>query len=106
MQRLLLTATLLLLPSARLLAAPPADLIVHNARVVTVDEKFSLATAVAVRDGKILAVGKDAGILDYRGPKTKVIDAHGRMVLPGLYDSHVHPPGVVSTELADPPPVL
>jgi predicted amidohydrolase YtcJ len=89
-----------------LLAAPPADLIVHNAHVVTVDAKFSTAQAVAARDGKIVAVGTNADVLKLRGPKTKVIDAKGKTVLPGLYDSHVHPVGVVSTELGDPPPVI
>ncbi len=88
------------------LLAAPADLIVHNAHVVTVDAKFSTARAVAVADGKITAVGDDATVLKHKGPKTRVIDAKGKTVLPGLYDSHVHPVGVVTTELADPPPVL
>jgi predicted amidohydrolase YtcJ len=84
----------------------PADLILHNAKVVTVDAKFRTAKAIAVRDGRIAAVGDDKEILRLKGPKTRVIDAKGRMVLPGLFDSHVHPIGAVSTELADPPPVL
>src|SRR5262249_53214053 len=48
----------------------------------------------------------DKAVLALKGPKTRVIDAKGRMVPPGLYDSHTHPVGVVTTELADPPPVL
>src|SRR5262245_23155488 len=88
-------------------AAPaPADLIVHNARVVTLDAKSRIAQAVAVREGKIVAVGDDKAVLAHKGTKTRVLDAKGKMVLPGLYDSHTHPVGVVTTELADPPPVI
>lgn len=89
-----------------ILAAEPADLIVHNAKVVTLDTKSRIAQAVAVRAGRIVAVGTDKEVLPLRGPKTRVIDAKGRTVLPGLYDSHVHPVGVVSTELSDPPPII
>jgi predicted amidohydrolase YtcJ len=89
-----------------LAAGRPADLILHNARVVVNDVKFRTVQAVAVRDGRVLAVGDDKTILALKGPRTTLIDAKSRMVLPGLYDSHVHPLGVVTTELADPPPVL
>jgi predicted amidohydrolase YtcJ len=88
------------------LACAPADLIIHNARVVTLDAKSSTAQALAAAGGKILAVGKDEEVLKHKGPGTRVIDAGGKMVLPGLYDSHVHPIGVVTTELAAPPPVI
>src|SRR5262245_14710281 len=92
------TLLLALLPGAD--AAPaPADLIIHNARVVTVDAKFSLAQAVALRDGKVLAVGDDKAVLEHKGPKTRVIDAKDKMVLPGLMDSHTHPYSCVTTEL-------
>ena len=70
-----------------------ADLIIHNAKVVTVDAKFSLAEAVAIRGEKIVAVGGNKTVLEHKGPKTLVIDAMGKTVLPGLYDSHVHPVG-------------
>jgi predicted amidohydrolase YtcJ len=72
-------------------AQGPADLIIHHARAVTVDDKFRIAEAVAVKDGRILAVGKDDEIVKLKGPMTKLIDAETRTVLPGLYDSHVHP---------------
>src|SRR5437879_3715496 len=85
---------------------PPADLIVHRAKVVTVDAKFSLAEAVAVRGGKIVAVGRDADVLKLRGPSTRVIDAAGKTVLPGLYDSHVHPVGAATSEAGEALPVL
>src|SRR5262245_9649758 len=88
------------------LAQPPADLIVHNARVVTLDGRSRIAQAVAVNQGKVSALGDDQAVLKRRGAKTRVIDAKGRTVLPGLMDSHTHPAGVVTTELADPPPVV
>jgi predicted amidohydrolase YtcJ len=84
----------------------PADLIVHHAKVVTVDAKFRVVQAVAVKDGRILAVGDNEPILKLKGPKTRVIDADGRTVLPGLYDSHVHPVGAALSELREPLPVL
>jgi predicted amidohydrolase YtcJ len=92
-----------------LLAVPSAlatDLIIHNAKVITLDDKSRVARAVAVEGGKIVAVGDDADVLKHRTPKTRVLDARNQAVLPGLYDSHVHPVGVVTTELADPPPVI
>ena len=71
----------------------PADLIVHNAKVLTVDSKFSVAEAVAVRGEYVVAVGDSKSVLKQRGPKTVLIDAKGKTVMPGLYDSHVHPLG-------------
>jgi predicted amidohydrolase YtcJ len=87
-------------------ATQPADFIIHNASVVTVDAKFRLVQAVAARDGRIVVAGTNKEALALKGPKTLVIDAKGRMVLPGLMDSHVHPISMVTTELADPPPVI
>ena len=68
-----------------------ADLILHGGKIVTVDEQFSIAEALAVRDGKIQRVGTDEEVLSERGDKTNVVDLRGRMVIPGLIDSHVHP---------------
>src|SRR5262245_16878922 len=87
-------------------AEEPADLIIHSAKVVTLDAKSTIADAVAVRDGKIAAVGPSAELLKLKGEKTQVIDAGGRMVLPGLYDSHVHPAGAAVSEVGDPIPNL
>jgi predicted amidohydrolase YtcJ len=87
--------SLFLLPAA---VFADADLIVHHAKVVTVDPKFSMAEAVAVQDGKIAAVGTDADVLKHKGPKTRVIDAGGKVVLPGLMDSHSHPVGAALSE--------
>lgn len=69
---------------------PPADTIVVNARIYTVNKVQPWAQALAVRQGKIVAVGTDQQIKSLQGPKTKVIDATTRMVLPGLVDAHMH----------------
>jgi predicted amidohydrolase YtcJ len=90
-----------------LLAAPAfadADLVVHHAKVVTVDAKFSIAEAVAITDGKVVAVGTNAEVMKLIGPKTAVINADGRMVLPGLMDSHSHPVGAAVSEWKGPLP--
>ena len=84
----------------------PADLIVHHAKVVTVDDKFTTAEAVAVKDGRIVAVGDDDAVFRWAGPKTRVIDADSHTVLPGLYDSHVHPLDAATSELDAPLPNL
>lgn len=91
--------SLLLFTSVSQRAAEPADFIVRNARVVTVDARFSLAQAVAVGGDKILAVGSNADIARYAGPDTRIVDAHGRMVLPGLMDSHTHAFRCATSEL-------
>ncbi len=69
-------------------AAP--DLIIYNAKIVTVDEKFSIAHAAAVTDGKFSAVGDDKAVLANAGPNTRKIDLHGQTVLPGFNDTHNH----------------
>jgi predicted amidohydrolase YtcJ len=67
----------------------PADLIVHHGLVYTVDSAFSTAEAFAVKDGKILAVGRDKDILNsYRA--AQIIDAGGKAVYPGFIDAHAH----------------
>jgi predicted amidohydrolase YtcJ len=70
------------------LAAQTADLVVTHARIYTVDTAHPAATAIAVKGARILYVGTDAA--GFIGPKTKVIDAQGAAVIPGLFDSHVH----------------
>ena len=75
-----------------------ADLILHHGKVATVDDRFSIQEAVAVRDGRILEVGRNADVLKRRGPDTEVLDLQGRMVVPGLIDSHAHPIDASLTE--------
>jgi predicted amidohydrolase YtcJ len=67
-----------------------ANLILINGKIVTVDPNFSIVEAVAVRDGKILAVGTTSEMETWKGPGTKVVDLENKTVLPGLIDSHLH----------------
>ncbi|MGW0998796.1 amidohydrolase [Streptomyces sp. NPDC002520] len=67
-----------------------ADLIVRNAKVHTGDPRLPHAEAVAVRDGVVTIVGDDKDVAPYVGPATKVVDALGRRVIPGLNDAHLH----------------
>jgi len=96
----------LLFASFTPIAAQEADLIFHNAKVLTVDKKFAIASAIAIRGDRILAVGSDAEVLKSRGEKTKVVDAKGRCILPGLYDSHTHPTGAAMSEVNEEIPYL
>lgn len=70
----------------------PADLCILDASVYTVDASSPWAEAIAVRDGRILAVGTTDEVRAVCGPSTAVVDGRGRMVVPGFQDSHVHPP--------------
>jgi len=71
-------------------AAERADVILLNGKVVTVDQRFTVAQGVAIRDERIIAVGKNADVLEHQGPGTKVIDLKRRTVIPGLIDNHAH----------------
>jgi predicted amidohydrolase YtcJ len=72
---------------------PPeaADLALRNGAVYTVDGARSWAQAVAIRGGRIVYVGTDAGIASLVGARTRVVDLRGRMLLPGFQDVHIHP---------------
>jgi predicted amidohydrolase YtcJ len=70
--------------------ASPPDLILAHGTVITADSRDSIAQAVAIREGRILAVGTDAAILALRGGRTRIIDLHGRTATPGLIDTHAH----------------
>jgi predicted amidohydrolase YtcJ len=78
------------MPSEANRAALDADMIIVNAKVITVDPAFSLARAVAVKDGKIVGVGDEGDIRRYAGLTTNVLDAGGKTVIPGLIDTHAH----------------
>lgn len=69
---------------------PAADLIIQNAKVWTVDKTPPTAEAVAVIGDRIVAVGSNKDVDAWRGPRTQVIDAEGKLLLPGFNDSHVH----------------
>ncbi len=68
----------------------PADLIVTNARIYTVDEAHPSAQALAVKDGRFLYAGSESEVMALRGPSTKVVDAGGHTVIPGMVDAHAH----------------
>ncbi len=69
---------------------PAADLVVRNGDVRTMAAQTPLATAFAVHDGRIAFIGSDVQAAEWIGPQTRVVDADGRTVLPGLIDSHIH----------------
>lgn len=71
-------------------ASGTADLIVVDAKIATLDQAQPAASALAVKDGKFIAVGKDEAVRKLAGPETKTIDADGRALIPGLNDSHLH----------------
>lgn len=81
-------AASLLLPVAA--QAQPADLVVTNAKIATLDTAGTMAQAIAVRDGRIVAVGSAAQMGAFTSPATRTVDAGGRTVVPGLIDSHMH----------------
>jgi predicted amidohydrolase YtcJ len=70
--------------------AQSADTILVNGKILTVDSQFSTREALAIRDGRIVAVGSSADIRKLAGPQSRVIDLQGRTVIPGLIDSHLH----------------
>ncbi len=88
--RKFLCAALAVLLSAAAQAALPPELILIHGHVLTVDAQDSTAQALAVRDGKITAVGTDEEISRLADAATKRIDLHGRTATPGLIDSHAH----------------
>jgi predicted amidohydrolase YtcJ len=70
--------------------AQSADLIVRNAKIITVNSKFEIARAMAIQGDRIVAVGSEQSVLRLRGAKTQVLDLKGKTVMPGLIDSHTH----------------
>jgi len=90
--RCLLLALLALTSHApRAAAEDYADTLYHNGHVYTVDARSSVQQALAVRAGVIIYVGSDSGVRPYIGPQTLNVDLHGRMLMPGLVDGHMHP---------------
>ena len=79
-------------------AESAADLVLMSGRVVTVNAEFEVVEALAIRNGRVLAAGSNDRIQQFITPATKVIDLKGRMVLPGLIDSHTHPTSAAQFE--------
>ncbi|MGI9460887.1 MAG: amidohydrolase family protein, partial [Pirellulales bacterium] len=71
-------------------AANPPDTIFYNGKILTVDPQFSVAEAIAISDGRIVAVGSNAEILELTEGQTKQCDLEGHTVIPGLIDNHMH----------------
>jgi predicted amidohydrolase YtcJ len=86
--RLRLALLTLLLATPAL--AQPADMVLRGGRVITVDKDWHVAQAVAIKDGRFVAVGDDAAIASRIGPNTQVIELAGKTVVPGLIDTHLH----------------
>jgi predicted amidohydrolase YtcJ len=80
-------------PAVAAAAVAPADTVLRNGYVYTVDARDSVHQAVAVRGGKIVYVGSNRGVRRFIGSRTEVRDVRGRMVMPGLHDGHMHPLG-------------
>lgn len=72
------------------ISAETADLIVTNGKIAIMDKNNTISEAIAVKKGKVLAYGTTSEILKLKGEQTKVIDAKGRTIIPGLNDSHLH----------------
>jgi predicted amidohydrolase YtcJ len=85
------TLSLALAPQVSRAAAPAADAVYVNGYVYTVDDKDSVRQALAVRSGRIVYVGTDAGARARAGSGTRIVDLGGRMLMPGLIDGHMHP---------------
>ncbi len=86
--------------------AEPPEIIFHGGKIVTVDESFGIASALAVRGERIAAVGEDEEVLALAGPGTRRIDLAGATVLPGLIDSHMHAPSAAVYEFDHPVPEM
>ncbi len=81
-----------------------ADLILHHGKIAIVDKAFTIRQAIAIQGDRILQTGDDEAILKLKGAATQLIDLNGRMVLPGLMDSHAHPLSAAMTEFDHPLP--
>src|SRR5919199_1500595 len=82
-----------MLPAQRQGGAPAPDVIYFNAKVVTVDDRFSYAQAVAITGDKFTAVGTNESVRRIAGPNTRQVDLRGMTVVPGLTDNHLHNAG-------------
>ncbi len=98
----IMVSLLLAVPEALSAAGP--DLIVFDGKVVTVDSGFSVHEAMAVESNRIVAIGRNEEIVKLKTDKTEMLDLNGKMVLPGLFDSHTHPVGAAMIEFDHPIP--
>lgn len=73
-----------------LATAQIADIVLDNGKIITIDDRFTIAEAVAIRGQRIVAVGTTSELAKLKGPQTQVIDLQGSTVIPGLIDNHAH----------------
>ncbi|MCW5980251.1 MAG: amidohydrolase [Bryobacteraceae bacterium] len=92
--------------SVGLCAADDADVIYHNGKIITLWDKAPVAEAVAIRDGRFVAVGSNGEALKLAGPATRKVDLQGRAVTPGIVESHTHPIMAALSERDGPVPVM
>jgi predicted amidohydrolase YtcJ len=101
-----LNSTALPVVLAGQLTLDPADFIIYNAKVLTLDSNFAIAQAIAIRSNIVMGVGKTKDMAVYQGPLTRAIDARGRVVMPGLYDGYVQSYDAAVSELNGALPVI
>ena len=89
---------LLLFGLALGVARADPNLILYNGKIVTVDQEFSIAEALAISNGRITAVGTNAEVRSLAASSTRLVDLEGKTVLPGLIDTHTHPLGAALYE--------
>ncbi len=90
LRRSFLAALILLAPSLAQTQRAPADLIVTNARIYTVDPSRPFVEAMVVANGRVVFTGPVRAAMTYRGSSTRVLDAEGQTIIPGMIDAHVH----------------
>ncbi len=93
MRESLVTASLVAvfsIAAATSASAQAVDTVLLNGKILTVDAQFSTHSALAVREGRVVALGRDEDMRRLAGPTTRTIDLQGRTVIPGLIDSHMH----------------
>ena len=94
-------ALVLVATSAAAKAPAPADTVLPHATILTVDAKDRVVEAMAIRGGRIVALGTDKAIKAFIGKRTKVIDLAGRTATPGMIDAHAHALGGGIDEVAN-----
>ncbi len=91
---------------ATFLPCQQADLIFHNGKILSVDSNFTAHQALAANNGIIIKTGSDADVLKLKQKTTVLVNLNGKMVLPGLIDSHVHPLSAAMHEFDHPIPTM
>ena len=100
--RLWLSAAFLCGFAMTAMAQEPADFVLIEGRIQTLDAKETVAQAIAIRNEKVVFVGSNEGAKVHIGPKTEVFRANGRTVIPGINETHVHPTGAAQGEVNEP----